>query len=56
MKIYIVIEEEASEHGGNYETIIGAWLSESLAIKYAKSQNGGRYMNWRVDEVDVKDS
>ena len=56
MKIYIVIEVELIEGGERCESIVGAWDRECLALEYAESQNGGRYMNWRVEEVQYNNA
>jgi len=56
MEIYIVKEYEAIEGGGGHESIIGAWYDKESAEKYAANQNGGRYMQWDVEEVDVMDT
>lgn len=56
MNIYLVIEEGSLEDGSCYESILSAYLDEKLANKEIEARNGGRYMSWRVENVDLKDA
>jgi hypothetical protein len=52
--VYLVIEDEALEDGTTHSSILCAYHEKADAEREAASHNGGRYMRWEVQEVEIK--
>jgi hypothetical protein len=52
--VYLVIEHEGMEDGTIHTSVLCAYHDRTSAERDAASHNGGRYMSWTVEEVELR--